>query len=201
MSEHERKSWAGILPRWRWNGRTVVILLLVIGFCSFSIVRALLPSFSRFGCLCIDGNTALSVNFTATGRILALGRADGTVRLWDIANGQEKTIFRVSDGRIECMAFSPDGRTLAFGTKDGGLKIWMVEEKQELADLRMHVGRVVTVAFAPDGKILASGGDDPRRKVVGPNYPQTIGCPTGSHWYGKLYSVLPGRPDTGIREL
>jgi WD40 repeat protein len=60
--------------------------------------------------------------------MLASGSADGTVRLWDIADpahprplGQPLTGSSVS---VHSVAFSPDGRTLATGSDDGTTGLW-----------------------------------------------------------------------------
>ena len=62
-------------------------------------------------------NTVYSIAFSHDGRLLAAGSADGTVRLWDVANparptpvaGREGSRGRRAVGYVQSVAFSADG--------------------------------------------------------------------------------------------
>jgi hypothetical protein len=49
---------------------------------------------------------------------------DGTVRLWDVAAGAERTGFDWKLGRLFCLAVSPDGTRAAAGSESGKVVIW-----------------------------------------------------------------------------
>jgi WD40 repeat protein/uncharacterized caspase-like protein len=101
-----------------------------------------------------------SLAFSPDGHTLASGSEDKTVKLWDVATGQELKTLRGHAANVEAVAFSPDGQFLASGSWDHTVKLWNVTTGQELKMLAGHTGDVDTVAFSPDGKMLASGGKD-----------------------------------------
>ncbi len=70
-------------------------------------VRNLRPSRDELYC----------VSFSHDGKILATASWDGTVKLWQVATGQELFTIPSFSGVIWSVAFSPDDRTLAFAAK------------------------------------------------------------------------------------
>ena len=52
-----------------------------------------------------------------------LGGIDNTVRLWDVASGQELARFSGHSGNVNCVAFVPDGRVLS-GASDTTVRLW-----------------------------------------------------------------------------
>jgi WD40 repeat protein len=84
----------------------------------------------------------------------------GSVRVWDVATGQEALNLRGHTGPVVSVAFSPDGARLASAGTDGSVRVWDVATGREALNLRGHTGRVSSVVFSPDGARLASGGED-----------------------------------------
>src|SRR5262249_52489850 len=96
------------------------------------------------------------------GKAVAAGVRYGTVKLWDVATGKERTLKgHVSD--VWGVAFTPDGKTLVSGDGDwnrpGDVKLWDLDAGKERAALK-HSGEVLAVAGAGAGKRLAGGGWD-----------------------------------------
>ena len=65
--------------------------------------------------------TVYCVNFSHDGKILATASWDGTVKLWQVATGQELFTVPSQVGVVWSVAFAPDDRSLAFGSSTG----WM----------------------------------------------------------------------------
>ncbi|MDA2913796.1 serine/threonine protein kinase [Acidobacteriia bacterium AH_259_A11_L15] len=101
-----------------------------------------------------------AVAFSPDGRWLASASLDNTVKLWEVASGQEVYTLTGHTESVLAVAFSPDGRWLASGSNDDTVKLWEVATGREVRTLRGHTGGVRQVAFSPDGRWLASASGD-----------------------------------------
>jgi WD40 repeat protein/tRNA A-37 threonylcarbamoyl transferase component Bud32 len=71
----------------------------------------------------IGGVRAVAV--TPDGTTLATAGEDMTIRLWEIASGQERpTTLRGHTAEVNAVAFTPDGKTLISAGLDGLVKLW-----------------------------------------------------------------------------
>ncbi len=98
-----------------------------------------------------------SAAFSPDGAILAMGRSDGTTRLWDLEARQE--IVRLESVEVSSLAFSPEGGILAIGSRDGSVRLLEAGSWSELETLRGESG-VHSLTFFPDGATLAAGSGD-----------------------------------------
>ncbi|MBP5974962.1 protein kinase [Brasilonema sp. CT11] len=94
------------------------------------------------------------------GGILASSSADDTIKLWDLATGQEIYTFKGHSFSVNSVAFTSDGKTLASGSSDHTIKLWDVATKREILTLRGDSKEVTSVAFSPDDNTLVSGCTD-----------------------------------------
>jgi WD40 repeat protein len=115
----------------------------------------------------------MSLSFSADGRFLVSSHRDGTVRLFDVATAQQKTILTGHTGEVWCVSFSPDGKTLASAC---GTELWLWDvttRKYKSIDIDLEVydekqgGEkifrnpvVFNLSFSPDGKTLATAHKD-----------------------------------------
>jgi WD40 repeat protein len=123
------------------------------------------PISNPVGEAAFSGSAAL----TPDGRTLAVGRTDGSVRVWDVSDPQRPVAVEPplsgSTGLVEQLTTSPDGATLAVSSDDGTVRLWDLREPTAPRPLRTLTGPtnyVFAAAFSPDGRIVAGASADKR---------------------------------------
>ncbi|MBI4781499.1 MAG: NACHT domain-containing protein [Oscillatoriophycideae cyanobacterium NC_groundwater_1537_Pr4_S-0.65um_50_18] len=101
-----------------------------------------------------------AVALSPDGTLLAIGDAEGGLRLWQVSDGKLVLRLEGHSGWVWAVAFSGEGQTLASCSSDKTIRIWSVSTGDCLQVLHGHTGSVWSVAFSPDGSMLASGGDE-----------------------------------------
>ncbi|MEG4805374.1 hypothetical protein QUB63_32405 [Microcoleus sp. ARI1-B5] len=90
---------------------------------------------------------------------MASASYDGTVKLWNSADGTLiNTISDHSAGAGD-VKFSPDGQMVASSGVHSKVKIWKLDGTL-VKTFTGHQEAVTSVAFSPDGKTLASSSAD-----------------------------------------
>jgi WD40 repeat protein len=105
--------------------------------------------------------------FTNAAALLAAGRADGVVQLWDAETGADRGALSdaATAAPVTALAFARDGAALAAGYEDHTVRRWDVAARAPTETLVGHSGPVAAVAFRPDDAVLATGGRDKAVKV------------------------------------
>jgi WD40 repeat protein/tetratricopeptide (TPR) repeat protein len=90
----------------------------------------------------------------------------GEVKLWDSRTGTRLLEFKLDNGGLTSLAFSPDGSRLATNSMaDNSVRLWDARTGVALLELKGHNERVLGVAFSPDGTRVATAGKDKIARV------------------------------------
>jgi len=98
-------------------------------------------------------------------RIITAGFNDNTIKVWDLATGDELMTLRGHESRMQALAISADGKRIASCGDDRMIKLYDARSGTEVTTLRGHRGSVLTIAFSPDGKKVVSGSFDKTVKL------------------------------------
>src|SRR6266516_4157963 len=101
-----------------------------------------------------------AVAWSPDGKRIAAGSNDGTVQVWDAANGEHVFTYRGHADHVVTEAWSPDGKRIASGSNDGTAQAWDAANGGHVFIYRGHTDHVNAVPWSPDGKRIASGSDD-----------------------------------------
>jgi WD40 repeat protein/tRNA A-37 threonylcarbamoyl transferase component Bud32 len=98
-------------------------------------------------------DTVRSVSWHPDGQQLASGSNDKTVRVWNVATGEEVLCLRGHDAGVS-VSWGPDGRHLA--SADGTtVKVW-----DKATGKKVFASAAATRSWSRDGRVLATGGSD-----------------------------------------
>jgi WD40 repeat protein len=120
-----------------------------------------------------DGRTLISGSGDAHHR-----QRDNSVRLWDVASGQELHRFEEHSEYLWAVALSPDGRVALSASRDGTFRRWILDalsadaslakDEQESLLLDISPQGAHSVALSPDGGTALLGLDE--GKSAHPDY-------------------------------
>ena len=118
------------------------------------------------------------------------GYWDRTLRLWNVATGQQHATFMWNRSDIESVAFSPDGTILAAGGLDNTIQLWDPVTGQHKDTLTGHTDFIRNIVFSPDGNTLASASQDETVRLWDVPTGQLKNTLTGHDWnvFGVAFS-------------
>lgn len=106
--------------------------------------------------------TPLCIATDLGGTVIAVGANDGTITLWNGANGQFIQSLKTDLPAVFLVAVSDDGAFVAAaGTpNDPRIEIWRVTDKQRVQTLSGIRNSITGIAFQPKGTLFAATGTD-----------------------------------------
>jgi WD40 repeat protein len=115
----------------------------------------------------LPGHGAKCIAFSPDGQRLATGGTDLTVRVWELASGQEALTLRGHTDYLRTVAFTPDAHRLVSASQDRTIRIWDgtpwergEKRGEDLVTLRGHTQGLNAVAFHPREPRLVTGASD-----------------------------------------
>lgn len=120
------------------------------------------PEIARFKDL---GWGVSSLAFSPNGNILAAGRPDRAIVLFDMANqSQAGSLEKLSSlQKISCCCFTPDGKRLVVGGSSGIIIVYAVSSDgilKEMSQFSGHSKEISCLSVSTDGRYALSGGED-----------------------------------------
>jgi len=99
------------------------------------------------------------------GQKLYSASADKTIKVWDLATGEEIHTLTEHSSFINHIAISPDGQTLYSASADKTIKVWDLATGNAINTLTGHSGFVNYLTISPDGQTLVSASADKTIKL------------------------------------
>jgi WD40 repeat protein len=143
-----------------------------------------------------DRRGTFAVAFNSDGKTIAMGMADGTVRVWQTGAEDERGKLTGHSEGVTSVAFAPDGQLLASGSYDGTICFWDPVAQKKIRTIQVNEEGVTSIAFSPDSKTLASGGIATTEVTINTNYTPVTQADVVRLWdvaSGKEVRTLKGR--------
>ncbi len=113
----------------------------------------------------MKGHTDRITQLRIQQHLLVSGSADGTMRIWNLLNGELEAILP-GKTPINTIAISPKQDFWVAGCQDGQVKMWSFQHRKLIRSLPLHQGDVTGVAFDALGNVLTTVGADGVTKVL-----------------------------------
>lgn len=101
-----------------------------------------------------------SVAFSHAGNQLAIGKADGSVHIFDPQSGDRLSSLQTAQETVGALAYSPIGQQLAISGGNNSIYLWDGQSQEPSIKLDGHSARILSIAYSPCGQWIDSGSED-----------------------------------------
>ncbi|MBD2343310.1 serine/threonine-protein kinase [Anabaena subtropica] len=136
-------------------------------------------------------NSVVSLAVSPNGQIIASCGSDRTIKIWQLATGEDISTLNGHSRKVNAVAFSPDGKTLVSGSDDNTIKVWNLKTGKAIRTIEGHRDAVHTLAISPNGKTLVSGSDDNTVKVWNLTTGRLTSTLTGHTFWVRSVAISP----------
>ena len=106
-----------------------------------------------------------SLDFSASGRMLATGGADRVARIWKLPSGVLMHQLSAHDGQVVDVAFNQRGTLLVTASTDGTARVWDVTRGTPKATMLGHRNFVNSAQFGASGLYVVTASRDGSARV------------------------------------
>ncbi|XP_028904358.1 proteasomal ATPase-associated factor 1 isoform X2 [Ornithorhynchus anatinus] len=85
---------------------------------------------------------------------------DGTMKIWQAANGEIRRVLEGHVFDVNCCRFFPSGLVVLSGGMDAQLKVWSVEDAKCAVTFKGHKGGILDTAIVDRGRNVVSASRD-----------------------------------------
>lgn len=107
----------------------------------------------------------LFVSFSPDSTLVATGGADGTARIWRVADGSETLVLRGHGSYLRSVRFSLDGALIVTASQDETARVWDARTGAEVAEMAGHGAEVYDAVLDTSGRRVVTAGDDGTARV------------------------------------